>query len=145
MDQDDKLGPHQVIMNEWLECAPFEQLLGIKLISAENGNSVMTLPFLAQFANGGNLLHGGALVTLADTAAVMAIKSLLEPGSHFGTIHMDVDFIRPVIQGLITASCSAKQIEERLWDAFVVLRNDNGLDVMQMQAKFKVSRRSLQD
>ena len=68
------LGPHCVQLTQWIECAPFEKLLGIEIILAQKGQATLTMPFRAEFANGGNLLHGGALVSLADTAAVMAIE-----------------------------------------------------------------------
>lgn len=143
MDIDNALGPHQVTLAQWLECAPFEKMLGIELIRASDGSAELTMPFLVSFANGGSMLHGGALVALADTAAVMAIKSVLPAGTHFGTIHMAVDFLRPVMQGMVRARSSVTEVEERLWDSHVVLFDTSGCKVMQMQATFKISRRSL--
>ncbi len=145
MDINQKLGPHQVTLNQWLECSPFEKMLGIELICANDGNAELTMPFLASFANGGSMLHGGALVTLADTAAVMAIKSVLPAGTHFGTIHMEVDFLRPVMQGLVTALSSVTEVRERLWDATVYVEDSSGDKIMQMQATFKISRRRLNE
>ena len=138
------LGPHSVYLDQWIECAPFEKQLGLEIIQAEQGHSILTLPFRAEFANGGNLLHGGALVSLADAAAVIAIKSLLTPWTHFGTINMQVDFIRPVLQGVVTARCNVRQLEERLWQAEVMLENDQHTKVMTMKAIFKISKRRLQ-
>ena len=48
-------------------------------------------------------MHGGALVSLADTAVVMAIKSVLKPGTHFATISMESRFLHPVKQGFLKA------------------------------------------
>ncbi|MEA3465993.1 MAG: PaaI family thioesterase [Thermodesulfobacteriota bacterium] len=138
------LGPHSVYLDQWLECAPFEKQLGLKILQAEQGHSILTLPFRAEFANGGNLLHGGALVSLADATAVIAIKSLLTPWTHFGTINMQVEFIRPVLQGVVTARCNVHQIEERLWQAEVMLEDDQQIKVMTMKAIFKISKRRLQ-
>lgn len=145
MGCDNKLGPHHVTLNKWLECAPFEKMLGIELLEAINGQAQLTMPFLADFANGGSMLHGGALVTLADTAAVMAIKSVLPAGTHFGTIHMEVNFLRPVTQGLVTAHSCVSEGEERLWNAIVELSDTHHSKVLQMKAIFKVSRRRLSD
>lgn len=138
-----ELGPHQVALDMWIECAPFERLLGIEIVQAAQGQATLTMPFRREFANGGSVLHGGAFVSLADTAAVMAMKSVLPPASHFGTIRMEVDFQRPVVQGIVTAVAKVADCGDRRWDAEVALYNDQQQQVMQMTAKFKVSRRRL--
>lgn len=135
------LGPHRVCLEKWIECAPFEKMLGIEIVEAQNGHSRLTLPFTAMLANGGCMMHGGALVSLADTAAVMAIKSLLPPGTHFGTVRLEVDFQRPVLQGIVTARCAVTKLEERLWRADVEIDDDQPQQVMRMNALFKISRR----
>jgi acyl-CoA thioesterase len=70
-------GPHRFHMEGWISCAPFERLLRMQIVEAKNGRATLTMPFLLDFAQGAGLMHGGALVSLADTAVVMAIKSLL--------------------------------------------------------------------
>ena len=74
-------GPHRFTMKGWISCAPFERLLQMEIVEAEQGRSVLKMPFLIDFAQGGGLMHGGALVSLADTAVVMAIKSIVPPKS----------------------------------------------------------------
>lgn len=138
------LGPHCVQLDHWIECAPFEKKLGIEIGLAHQGKAVLTMPFRAEFANGGNLLHGGALVSLADTAAVMAIKSVYPAGTHFGTINLNVEFLHPVVKGVITARSEVNQLEERLWNASVVIEDENQRIVMTMNAKFKISKRPIQ-
>jgi acyl-CoA thioesterase len=83
-------------MADWISCAPFEKLLHIKVVEAANGWAVLTMTFLIDFAQGAGLMHGGALVSLADTAVVMAIKSLLSPKTHFATIYNQEK--RPVLE-----------------------------------------------
>jgi acyl-CoA thioesterase len=72
-------GPHRFPMEAWISYAPFERLLHMAIIEAAEGRATLKMPFLLDFAQGAGLLHGGALVSLADTAVVMAIKSLLPP------------------------------------------------------------------
>lgn len=144
IDHSQYLGPHCVQLKHWIECAPFEKQLGIEIISAQNGQALLTMPFRAEFSNGGNLLHGGALVSLADTAAVMAIKSMISPGTHFGTIDMNVDFHHPVVQGIVTARSEIKQIEERLWHSSVTIEDEKQRIAMTMNATFKISKRPIQ-
>ena len=116
MTEDPHTGPHQVDLAEWIDCAPFEQLLKITIVEAKDGTARLTMPFERQFAQGKGLLHGGALVSLADTAVVMAIKSLLAEDTHFVTVSMETRFLRPVRQGVITALARVDRQEGRtLW------------------------------
>ena len=83
----------------------------MQIIKAENGEAVLQMPFIKSFAQGAGLMHGGALVSLADTAVVMAIKSVLKPGTHFATISLESRFLHPVKKGVIEAK--AKIIEHQ--------------------------------
>jgi acyl-coenzyme A thioesterase PaaI-like protein len=46
-------------------------------------------------------MHGSALVSLADSAVVMATKSLLTPKTHFAPIALKAKYILPVKQGIV--------------------------------------------
>jgi uncharacterized protein (TIGR00369 family) len=111
-------GPHEFHTDGWITCAPFERLLNIKIAEAVDGHATLTMPFLHEYAQGAGLMHGGAIATLADTAVVMAIKSIITPGSHFGTTAMHMRYLHPIKQGVITAyahvtSSNNRQIEGR--------------------------------
>lgn len=103
MDTNDNTGPHRFNMPAWISCAPFEQLLGIEILNAEGGKALLRMPFTKPLAQGAGLMHGGALVSLADTAVVMAIKSIVAPGTHFATIALESQFFHPVKQGVVRA------------------------------------------
>ena len=143
MKHTEDLGPHEIHLDRWIECAPFEDLLGMEIVRAENGEAVLTMPFRRQYANGGSIMHGGATVSLADTAAVMALKSRVAPGTHFGTTDMAIRFLRPVIQGVITARAQVEQQEERLWHARVEIVTEADEVAVEVTAVFKISRRRL--
>ncbi len=93
-------GPHRFEMDQWISCAPFERLLNMTIVEACDGRAILTMPFLIDYAQGAGLMHGGALVSLADTAVVMAIKSLMAPLSHFATIELESRFLLPVKKAL---------------------------------------------
>ena len=132
-------GPHHVVLDEWISCAPFECSLGIEIVHASQGRAELMMPFAYTYANGAAMLHGGAMSTLADTAAVFALKSLLPVGSHFATTHMEVDFLSPVMQGWVRARANVVHAGERTWNADVSLYDDEEHEVMQMQAIFKLA------
>ena len=76
MVSDTYTGPHAIALDSWITTAPFEDLLGMKIVSASQGRAVLTMPFLRSHAQGLGFMHGGALISLADTAMAMAVKSL---------------------------------------------------------------------
>ncbi len=133
-------GPHTVELKEWISCAPFEQALGIEILRARDGLAELVMPFTYMHANGAAMLHGGAMTTLADTAAVFALKSLLIPGTHFATVHMEIDFLYPVMQGRVHARAQVEHQHGRSWKACVDLYDDAEREVMRMHAQFKVAR-----
>lgn len=119
-------GPHQFAMEEWISCAPFERLLHMEIIEAADGCAVLTMPFLSSFSQGAGIMHGGALVSLADTAVVMAIKSVLPPETHFGTVSMESRFLHPVRKGTITARARVIDREGRTFRGEATVLDENG-------------------
>ena len=119
-------GPHRFSMDAWIRCAPFERLLHMTIVEAADGKAVLTMPFLLDFAQGAGLMHGGALVSLADTAVVMAIKSLLPPQTHFATIAMETKFLYPVKKGRVTAKAEVSKQEGRNLRGKATLYDDEG-------------------
>ena len=135
-----RTGPHKVQMDAWISAAPFERLLGMEILEAENGHALLTMPVLYDFVQGGGLLHGGALVSLADTAVAMAIKSILPPQTHFGTISMESTFLSPVRQGIITARAHAKILEDRVLKGEATILDEAQKMVMVFTSIFNVAK-----
>ncbi len=134
-----KTGPHHFTMPGWISCAPFEKLLNMDIVAAKNGRATLTMPFLKSFAQGAGLMHGGALVSLADTAVVMAIKSLLPPKTHFGTISLETKFLYPVKQGIITANAEVYREAERTFRGKATVFNEDKKPVLDFSSMFKVA------
>ena len=133
-------GPHRFRMPGWIACAPFEKLLNINIIEASQGRAELTMPFLIEYAQGAGLMHGGALVTLADTAVVMAIKSLLTPETHFATITLDVKYLLPVTQGIITAKAKIVEKEGRTLKGQATLFDEGNRSVLEFNSTFKIAK-----
>lgn len=130
-------GPHRVETEGWIGCAPFETYLGVEIVEAKEGRSVLRMPFKRELAQGAGLMHGGALVGLADTAVVMAIKSMVEPDTHFATISMESRFLRPVKKGVVIAKGEVLEFEGRLIKGRAGIYNEDEQEVFQFAAVFK--------
>ncbi len=136
-------GPHDVKMDNWLSCAPFEALLQMKIESAADGQAVLSMPFLHQFSQGAGLLHGGALTSLADTAVAIACKSLLAPGTHFATLSLESTFLAPVQEGVVTAHAvvTKNKSDQLTLHGQATVKDQNNKEVMRFSSLFRIARR----
>jgi acyl-CoA thioesterase len=133
-------GPHRFEMKAWISCAPFERLLHMEILKASDGQATLNMPFLIDLAQGGGLMHGGALVSLADTAVVMAIKSVIPPHTHFGTIACDVKYFLPVKKGVVTARAKVIERDGRILKGRAVVYDEEERAVMEFNSTFKIAR-----
>lgn len=132
-------GPHAIAAREWIDPADFGRLLHMDVVAAHEGTAVLTMPFLIDFAQGDGLMHGGALVSLADTATVMAIKSLMAPGTRFATTRLETRFLRPVREGIVTARARVTSRRGgRLYGRATVYDSANRVAV-EFRAGFKIT------
>lgn len=84
--------------------APFNELVGIRLVEVEEGRVVVDLEANAQHANPMGTMHGGVLCSLADSAMGMSYVSTLEEGESFTTLELKINFLRPVWTGRLRAT-----------------------------------------
>jgi uncharacterized protein (TIGR00369 family) len=136
-------GPHTFDMEGWISCAPYERLLHMEIVEASDGRATLTMPFLVDFAQGAGLLHGGALVSLADTAVVMAIKSLAPDQTHFATISLEAKFLYPVKRGVVTARATILKQEGRILQGQATVYNEEDRPVLEFFSTFKVAKDSI--
>jgi 1,4-dihydroxy-2-naphthoyl-CoA hydrolase len=82
---------------------PFAADLGIELEEASGDRVVATLPWAARLCTMGGILHGGALMTLADSAGALVAYLGLPPGASTATMTSTTQFFRPVLSGTVRA------------------------------------------
>ncbi|WP_372682259.1 PaaI family thioesterase [Desulfosarcina sp.] len=133
-------GPHRFSMPAWISCAPFEQMLGMEIVKAEAGEAILRMPFIPSLAQGAGLMHGGAMVSLADTAVVMAIKSVVAPGTHFATLSMENRFLHPVKQGILEARASVAERAGSTIKGSCDIFDEEDRKVMIFKSVFKIAR-----
>ncbi len=135
-----KDAPLPFALPEWIAVAPFEEFLGMRIEQAANGQAVLTMPFKASHCQGGGLMHGGAVVSLADTALAIAIKTILPEGTHFATIEMGLKFHAPVRWGMIRAEAKVTERNERDIIGEVEVITEEGIKAATFRATFRVKR-----
>src|SRR6188472_247273 len=60
------------IIEQFIPASPFARHLGIRLERLEDDRAVLVLPFMPELVTVGDVVHGGAVSTLADTAVMAA-------------------------------------------------------------------------
>jgi uncharacterized protein (TIGR00369 family) len=83
---------------------PVAQLLGIRLVSVDEGEVVFEMEAKPEHANPMGTLQGGVICALADAAMGMAYMSRLEEGESFATLELKTNYLRQVTQGTLVAT-----------------------------------------
>ena len=60
------------IARQWLGASPFVKYLSIELVALEPGIATLRLPYDQTMTTIGSVVHGGAIVTLMDSAGAAA-------------------------------------------------------------------------
>jgi uncharacterized protein (TIGR00369 family) len=75
--------------------SPFVDHLGVRLVSAADGESEVALALALTHLNTWHVAHGGVTMTLADVALAAAARSLADDGVGVVTVEMKVNFMQP--------------------------------------------------
>src|SRR5256712_4060339 len=75
---------------------PYVRLLHMRFIAVSDGSATFEMPATTELYNPNNVVHGGALASLADSAMGFAVFSTLLPGENFTTAELHVNFVKAV-------------------------------------------------
>jgi uncharacterized protein (TIGR00369 family) len=83
------------IMREFIPASPFARHVGVEIDRLETDRARLRLPFVETLATMGDLVHGGAVTTLLDTAAMAAAWCTDDvPDSLRGTtVGLNINFV----------------------------------------------------
>jgi uncharacterized protein (TIGR00369 family) len=83
------------LLTQFVPSSPFVRLLGIELVDVGTDRAVVRLPFREDLVTIADVVHGGALASLIDMAAVSAAwADDAEPTSMEGaTVSLDVSYV----------------------------------------------------
>ncbi|MDQ6826363.1 MAG: PaaI family thioesterase [Candidatus Eremiobacteraeota bacterium] len=79
------------------ERSHFVDLLDLKLESVSDGRATMRMPYRAEVSNGTGAVHGGAIVSLCDTAFYVALASLYGRDQQTTTAALACNFLAPAL------------------------------------------------
>jgi len=73
----------------------FVETLDLRLEHVEHGSARMRMPYRAAVSNATGAVHGGAIVSLCDTAFYVALASIYGPQQNTATASLSCNFLRP--------------------------------------------------
>lgn len=78
-------------------------LLGMKILTSQAGVGRVSLEVDKRLMHPQQIVHGGVIFTLADTAMSMALMSVVPKGTPFGTVEAKINYLLPVRTGELLA------------------------------------------
>jgi 1,4-dihydroxy-2-naphthoyl-CoA hydrolase len=85
------------------EVVPFAGVVGMEVLSASRNEVHGRLPWSPERCTTGGVLHGGAIMSLADTLGATCAFLNLPPGASTSTIESKTNFFRAVRDGHVDA------------------------------------------
>ena len=104
----------------------FGKLVGIELESAEPGSATMTLPIREELLQNNQVVHGGAIASLIDSAAAFAVIPLLKEGETATTVDLTISYVRPLAKGMAKATARILREGSRIVVMSVDVYDDAG-------------------
>ncbi len=83
--------------------AGFFQLIGLKVEEAQAGVGRVSIEVDERLYHPMQIVHGGIIFTLADTAMALALLSALPKGTQNSTIEAKINYLKPVRSGILEA------------------------------------------
>ncbi|GIW44364.1 MAG: hypothetical protein KatS3mg077_1646 [Candidatus Binatia bacterium] len=91
----------------------FPGLLGIRVVELRTGYARLELENRQQLMQPAGVMHGGASFGLADTAVAAALATLYEAGTVLLTIEMKINYLEPILLGVVTAEAFVLRASKR--------------------------------
>jgi uncharacterized protein (TIGR00369 family) len=106
---------------------PLSATLGVRVADAAPDTVTLELDHRADLCTAGGVLHGGAIMALADTAgALCAFLNLPAGASGTTTVESKTNLLAAVRAGTLTASATPLHVGSRLVVVETELRRDDG-------------------
>ena len=115
-----------------LEAMPFARTAGVELVTASADEVRGRMEWTPERCTSASVLHGGALITLADTLGAICAFLNLRPGESTSTIESKTNFFRAVRSGHVEAITKPLHVGRTTVVVQTDLRDDQGRRVAQV-------------
>jgi uncharacterized protein (TIGR00369 family) len=107
--------------------SPFHAWAGISVLEVSEGEVTLALEAEPHHRNLLGTIHGGMVATLADTAAGLAVRSMLEPGRGHVTVSLGVEYLRAAAPGRLIGRGRALRVGTKIAHAAADVTDEQGV------------------
>ena len=97
-----------------IEKVPFIRLLRMKVVSMGENEFEIRMKVLPKMINYFGSIHGGAIVSLIDTAVYFAIRAILPKEKDLTTTEIKTNFFRGIREGVLSAKVKILYLGNRV-------------------------------
>lgn len=115
-----------------LALMPFAATTGVVLDAAAPDEVVGSLPWAPERCTAGGVMHGGALMTLADSVGAVCAFLNLPPGASTSTVASSTSLVRAVRSGVARATARPLNVGRSFIVVVVEVRDDEDRLVAQV-------------
>jgi uncharacterized protein (TIGR00369 family) len=111
---------------------PFAELLGLEIESATAEEVVGRMPWRNEICTGGGVVHGGALMAMADSIGAVCAFLNLPAGAGTATISSSTNMLRAVREGVVTGTARPLHVGRSVIAVRTDLQDDKGRLIAQV-------------
>jgi uncharacterized protein (TIGR00369 family) len=104
----------------------FANWIGMELVDIEPDIAIISIDMRDELRQPHGLLHGGVTATLIDTAMAFAVITCLAPGEKASTADLNVHYLRPHLDGVVTCAAKVVKAGKRLFTVSAEVTNEQG-------------------
>jgi uncharacterized protein (TIGR00369 family) len=119
-------------LDDLMELMPFARAIGLVLTEARSEEVQGYMEWAPELCTGAGILHGGALMTLADSLGAACAVLNLPPGAQTSTISSSTVFLRPVRSGRALGVARPLHAGRKVIAVRTEIQDDQGRPVAQV-------------
>ena len=112
---------------ELAESTPYFQHIGIEIVETKDGFAKLALKYKACLTHPFGYFHGGVIASLADSAGINSVFTMLQKDEKALTIEMKINFLLPAKDREIYAEGRVIHRGKRIAVSDVEVKNPEGL------------------
>jgi uncharacterized protein (TIGR00369 family) len=129
------------LFGAWLEHSRFARVTGLRVDEMEVDRAIVTMPYAEDLTTFGDVVHGGAIATLLDVAAVAAAWSgVTDEGAATGaTVSSSVNYLRAAKGTDLTATARVTRRARSFCFCEVIIRDASNEPVAQGLVTYRIA------
>ncbi|HVW79984.1 MAG TPA: PaaI family thioesterase [Mycobacteriales bacterium] len=128
------------IMRGFIPASPLVALLGIQIVSLGDDEATLSLPYRPELTTVGEVVHGGAIAALADTAVMAACWCYDDPPESLrgSTVDLTVHYLAPALASDLSAHARVLRRGRRICHVGAAVTDSGGTEVAHAVGTYQI-------